>query len=114
MPETPRIDVGVIDSADPLELAGWWPQLLGGEVREDEDGDVELRGGPVNLLFLAVPGAKAGKNRLHLDLRTSDYAAAIARASDLGATPADDVYVGDRWRVLRDPEGSEFCIIRPT
>lgn len=115
MREIPHIEVGwvVIDCADPLGLAGWWQQLLGGDVREDDDGDAELRSGPVSLLFLAVPETKALKNRLHLDLRTSDYSAAIARASYLGATAADDVYVGDRWRVLRDPEGNEFCIIRP-
>ena len=52
------------------------------------------------------------KNRLHLDLRAGDYDAAVEAAIALGATPADDVYVGDDWRVLRDPEGNEFCIIR--
>ena len=81
----------------------------------DEDGDAELSGGPLPLLFLRVPEAKApsAKNRMHLDLRAADYDAAVARALALGATPADDVYRGDRWRVLRDPEGNEFCIIRP-
>lgn len=114
--EIPHVEVGwvVIDCADPLGLAQWWQQLIGGEVREDEDGDVALRGGPAELLFLAVPEAKSVKNRVHLDLRTTDYEAAIARATDLGATTADDVYVGNRWSVLRDPEGNEFCIIRPT
>ena len=102
-----------LDCSDPPALAGWWQQLLGGELHEDDDGDVSLRGGPVELIFLAVPDAKATKNRVHLDLRTSDYHAAIARAIALGASPADDIYVGDGWRVLRDPEGNEFCIIRP-
>ena len=37
----------------------------------------------------------------------------LARALALGATPADDVHRCDAWRVLRDPEGNEFCIIRP-
>lgn len=96
--EIPHVEVGwvVIDCADPLGLAQWWQQLIGGEVREDEDGDVALRGGPAELLFLAVPEAKSVKNRVHLDLRTTDYEAAIARATDLGATTADDVYVGNR------------------
>ena len=102
-----------IDCADPRALAAWWQQLLGGELHEDDDGDVALRGGPVELLFLAVPEAKITKNRLHFDLRTSDYETAIDRALSLGATPGDDIYVGDRWRVFRDPEGNEFCIIRP-
>jgi hypothetical protein len=109
------LEVGwvAIDCADPPALAGWWQQLVGGEVRADDDGDVALRGGPVELLFLAVPDSKATKNRLHLDLRTSDYGGAIDRAIALGALPGDDIYVGDRWRVFGDPEGNEFCIIRP-
>ena len=43
--------------------------------------------------------------------------AALAEATEqavaLGATQADDVYDGGRWQVLRDPEGNEFCILRP-
>ena len=27
--------------------------------------------------------------------------------------PADDVYDGGSWQVLRDPEGNEFCILKP-
>jgi predicted enzyme related to lactoylglutathione lyase len=53
------------------------------------------------------------KNRLHFDLHVEDFEAALARALSLGASPADDIFVGDRWRVFRDPEGNEFCIIRP-
>jgi Glyoxalase-like domain len=49
-----------------------------------------------------------------LDLRVTDYDSAVVRAKALGASPADDVYAGDRWQVLRDPDGNEFCIIRPT
>ena len=26
---------------------------------------------------------------------------------------ADDVYDGGDWQVLRDPEGNEFCLLRP-
>ena len=103
-----------VDCRDPAGLARWWSRLLGGEVEVDDNGVATLRvpGGPV-LDFGAVPEAKAGKNRLHLDLRSSDFAAAIEQALALGATRADDVYRGDRWRVLRDPEGNEFCILRP-
>ena len=50
---------------------------------------------------------------MHLDLRVKNYEEAIARAVSLGATSANDIYRGDEWKVLRDPEGNEFCIIRP-
>ncbi len=102
-----------IDCADPPGLARFWQQLLGGEVEVDEEGDAELTGGPVRLDFLRVPEHKTVKNRLHLDLRSDDYDAAVAHALDVGATRADDVYDGGNWQVLRDPEGNEFCILRP-
>jgi predicted enzyme related to lactoylglutathione lyase len=63
--------------------------------------------------FLRVPEAKSGKNRLHLDLRSTDLAEATEQALALGATRADDVYDGGDWQVLRDPEGNEFCLLRP-
>ncbi len=102
-----------IDSAKPQVLAAWWKQLLGGVTRVDDDGDVHLDAGPIPLLFLRVADPKMAKNRVHLDLRVTNYEEAVSRAMDLGATRADDVYGGDNWQVLRDPEGNEFCILRP-
>lgn len=102
-----------VDCADPPVLAAFWQRLLGGEVAVDDDGDVELVGGPVAIYFLRVPEPKTVKNRLHLDVRSLDFDAAVSFALDAGAIPADDVYDGGRWRVLRDPEGNEFCILRP-
>jgi predicted enzyme related to lactoylglutathione lyase len=109
------IEIGwiCVDCADPSSLAAWWQAMVGGETSVDDDGDVRLEGGPLPILFLRVPDQKQVKNRLHFDLRVDDYEAAIARAIDHGAEPADDIFAGERWRVLRDPEGNEFCIIRP-
>ncbi len=102
-----------IDCREPAELAGWWSRLLGGEVEVDADGDATLRTGGLAIDFLRVPEAKTVKNRLHLDLRSTDLAEATAQAEALGATRADDVYDGGRWQVMRDPEGNEFCFLRP-
>ena len=113
----PFLEVGVdclcIDSADPSALAAWWQRLVGGEARIDGDGDVLLKGAGVQLLFAAVPEAKRAKNRLHIDLRATDFESAVDAALALGAQRADDIYDGPRWQVLRDPEGNEFCILRP-
>ena len=103
-----------IDCHDHPELARWWRRLLGGEVEVDDDGDATLYTlDELTIDFLRVPEAKTAKNRLHLDLRTSDLGAAIEQAIALGATRADDVYDGGDWQVLRDPEGNEFCLLRP-
>jgi hypothetical protein len=113
------LDVGLAALAvdvtgDPAALARWWQGLVGGELEVDDDGDASLsvEGWP-RLDFLRVPDVKSVKNRLHLDLRATDFDAAVDAALAHGATPANDVYDGDRWQVLRDPEGNEFCILRP-
>jgi hypothetical protein len=115
--EAPAI-VGIaalaIDCTDPPGLARWWRRLLGGSVDVDPQGVATLHT-PDGLAidFLRVPEPKTGKNRLHLDLRSRDLATAIEQALALGATRADDIYAGGRWQVLRDPEGNEFCLLRP-
>jgi hypothetical protein len=76
-----------VDCHDPSGLARWWSRLLGGEVEVDDDGNATLR--------------------------STDLAEATAQAVALGATRADDLYDGGRWQVLRDPEGNEFCLLRP-
>ena len=102
-----------IDCADPPALARWWSRLLPGEVEVDDDGDATLRTGGLAIDFLRVPEAKTVKNRLHLDLRSTDLEEATRQAEALGATRADDIYDGGRWQVMRDPEGNEFCLLRP-
>ena len=106
-----------VDCHEPAGLARWWSRLLGGEVEVDADGDATLHTlhtpGGLAIDFARVPDTKTVKNRLHLDLRSTDLAEATTQALALGATRADDVYAGDRWQVLRDPEGNEFCLLRP-
>ncbi|AGS67254.1 VOC family protein [Streptomyces collinus] len=56
----------------------------------------------------------ARKNRLHLDLAGGPgWEDEVARLLALGATRAD-IGQGDvPWDVLADPEGNEFCVLRP-
>jgi hypothetical protein len=103
-----------IDCADPAGLARWWGRLLGGEVEVDDDGFATLHvPGGLSIDFARVPEAKTVKNRLHLDLHTTDLAEATRQVEALGATRADDIYDGGRWQVMRDPEGNELCLLRP-
>ena len=56
------------------------------------------------------------KNRVHLDLTTSagDRDQEIERLLALGARRVDVGQTGtESWTVLADPEGNEFCVIRP-
>ncbi|HWL38445.1 MAG TPA: VOC family protein [Frankiaceae bacterium] len=106
--------VSIDCTGDPTAIATWWQGLIGGDVVEQPEGYAELYApGFPCLQFLPTPDAKSVKNRLHLDLRSDDFDAAIEAALAHGATRADDVYAGGSWQVLRDPEGNEFCILRP-
>jgi len=82
-----RIQCLCIDTTDPAGLASFWEAALGWRRTYDKDEQVALEppegsreeGIAPDLLFLRVPEDKAGKNRLHLDLRPEDQAAEVAR-----------------------------------
>ena len=109
-----------VDCRDPYELARFWSVVTGWPVSDqDSPGDSEVAVEPAvpgvpELLFVRVPDAKAGKNRLHLDLvpraRTRDEE--VARLREAGATLVADQRgeSGRGWVVLADPEGNEFCV----
>ena len=111
-----------IDAADPAVLATFWQEALSWRRTHDTDDEVALEppehsmfeGVVPDLLFLRVPEVKAGKNRLHLDLRPDDQDAEVARLETLGARRVN-VGQGDgvSWVVMADPEGNEFCVLTP-
>ncbi|CAL8974805.1 hypothetical protein PROP_01526 [Propionicimonas sp. T2.31MG-18] len=67
------------------------------------------------ILFQQVPEAKAGKNRVHLDLRVTATGPDLDASRDaLLARGASYLHEGSegphRWYTMADPEGNEFCI----
>ena len=65
------------------------------------------------LFVQEVPEAKVAKNRLHLDVPIGDEEldAAIERVTGLGASLVEiRSHPGERWAVMQDPEGNEFCL----
>ena len=107
----------VVDAADPPRLAGFWAEVLGWERTDEDETGVEIsprHGGGPKLVFVPVPEAKPGKNRVHIDVNPTgcDQDEELARLRALGATGVD-VGQGDQtWYVLADPEGNEFCLLR--
>jgi len=106
----------VVDSRDPHALGRFWSAVLDQPVLF-EAGDEVIVGADKHaypgLCFVTVPEDKAIKNRLHIDLDPDDQEAEVARVLALGARRAD-VSQGDApWVVLADPEGNEFCVLRP-
>ena len=112
-----------VDCANAYDLSEWWKGLLGYvDLADDpnEPGHEEcLVLDPETghqILFIEVPDTKAGKNRLHFDLRprTGTRDDEVARVLAMGATEVADRRKpdGGGWVVLADPEGNEFCILR--
>jgi hypothetical protein len=132
----------VVDCADPAALAEFWADALGyvlepppegyGSWREwlvavgvpehlwnSRSAVVDPDGAGPRLFFQQVPEEKAGKNRVHLDVRVGGRGpdaralidAEVARLEGRGATRAWVVdEPNDYCVVLRDPEGNEFCV----
>ena len=110
------IDEVVIDCAQPGVLASFWAQVLGGEpVERDEAWWDLVPPGWTRLAFQKVPEAKTVKNRLHLDVLVEDIAAATAQAQASGAERVGAVQhdQAGAFQVLLDPEGNEWCLVRP-
>jgi predicted enzyme related to lactoylglutathione lyase len=114
-----RLHHVVIDTHDLPGLARFWTQALGWRVLSERDQEIVIGPdvtAPVGICFMPVTDAKTVKNRVHLDLTTSaaDRDAEIERLLALGARRVDIGQTGqESWTVLADPEGNEFCVVRP-
>lgn len=109
----------VVDAHDLPRLAQFWTQALGWVVLSEREREIVIGpdvNAPVGICFMPVADPKTVKNRLHLDLTTSaeDRDTEIERLLELGARRVDIGQTGEEtWTVLADPEGNEFCVIRP-
>ena len=109
----------VVDAHDLPGLARFWTQALGWSVLSERDREIVIGPddhAPVGMCFMPVDEQKTVKNRVHIDLTTSagDRDQEIERLIMLGARRVDIGQTGkESWTVLADPEGNEFCVIRP-
>jgi glyoxalase superfamily protein len=98
-----------LDAADPERLGPFWAAVLGRTWKARGGGDGVLTGPTARhtIWVNRVPEAKAVKHRVHFDI----YAGDLAGLEALGATVAERM---DRWTVMADPEGGDFCaFLRP-
>lgn len=109
-----------IDARDCRRVARFWGEALGWVIVEEKAEAVYLvppdvvgkPGSVPGLLIFRSPDVKVAKNRVHLDLRPDDQHVEISRLEDLGATRVDIGQSGqERWVVMADPEGNEFCVL---
>ncbi|MGY0237035.1 VOC family protein [Longispora urticae] len=109
----------VIDAHDLPGLARFWARVLRWQVLSEREREVVIgpdEAAPVGICFMPVTGEKRVKNRLHLDLTSGadDRQDEIGRVLALGARRVEIGQTGtESWVVLADPEGNEFCVVRP-
>jgi hypothetical protein len=134
-----------VDCVDPAALSRFWAEALGYVLNPPPEGHdsweswlaamgipesqwnsasalIDPDGEGPRMYFQRVPEDKAGKNRLHLDVRVGDVRTPaeerrraiepeVDRLVALGATvvgPKEER--GEFWVVMQDPEGNEFCL----
>lgn len=114
---------------DPPEGFATWPEALQAwGVPESEWNSasalVDPQGVGPRFYFQRLPTPKPEKNRVHVDLEVgggpdvpreeSDpkIDAEVERLTALGATRIrEGEELGQRWVVMQDPEGNEFCVV---
>jgi hypothetical protein len=103
----------VVDSADAAAQAEWWAGVYDAEITHHKAGWStvdKVTGMPILTMdFVEVPEPKTVKNRIHWNVT----AAAIEPLVDAGATVLRACDDEVDWTVLADPEGNEFCVLRP-
>jgi len=124
------------DCADPARLAAFWASALGYVIQQPPEGFaswpefltsigvpesewdtrsacVDPAGAGPRLFFQQVPEPKTAKNRVHLDVNVGRdrVDAEVERLVAAGAARVrEHAEAGDRWVVMADPEGNEFCV----
>jgi predicted enzyme related to lactoylglutathione lyase len=97
----------------------FWAQVLDWSILSEREREVVIgadEAASVWVCFMPVTEVKTVKNRLQLDLNPGpdDRDAEIERILALGARRVNIGQTGaESWTVLADPEGNEFCVLRP-
>jgi Glyoxalase-like domain len=118
-----RMSELVLKSRDPEVLARFWCEVLDFIVLEREAGiliEIGPRegfgGSQPTIILLRSDEPKSGPARLHIDVNPTDRDQ-DAELKRLLAAGAELVDIGQpaqaSWHVLADPEGNEFCLLKP-
>ena len=111
--------IGALAGDGSQEVGHFWRDALGWPLVWDQDEETAIRapdGGPKFSWGGPPVAPKTGKNRLRFTIapmHSEDQQAEVERLVALGATRID-IGQGDVPRVvMADPDGNEFCVLRP-
>lgn len=109
-----KVHAITIDTADPQKLAAWWSEALGIAIGADYGMIVQLAASPAvpPLQFQKIDDVPTQRNRVHVDLKTSDLDGETARLVGLGATAVQKFESPQiRYTTLTDPDGNKFDLV---
>lgn len=110
-----------LDCPDPHSLAAFYQSIVGGTIKESTASDEWVRlqaAGGTDIGFQRVvdyiapewPGGTP--QQAHLDFDVDDLDEGEAAVLGIGAKKASVQPCPDEWRVLLDPAGHPFCIVK--
>ncbi len=107
----------VVDAHDLPALARFWAQALGWRILSEREQEVVIgpdEAAPVGMCFMPVSDVKTVKNRVHwTSAGSTAVVAEIERLLALGARRVDMGQKAPSPGPVADPEGNEFCVVRP-
>lgn len=121
MPLRMKLTAITLDCPDPLALAAFYQRATGLEPHPGSDADFAGLSGEDGLFigFQRVDDHRAPRwpdqsvpQQIHLDFAVEDLDEAEARLLELGAGKPGHQPDEQRWRVLTDPAGHPFCLVR--
>ena len=111
-----RVGSVVIDCNDFAAMLAFWSAALGYVPRDEPEEDWAILRDPadvgVQVSLQRVPEPRIGKNRLHLDLYTTDLEGEIERLLSIGARRYQrEAEPGEDFVTLEDPEHNLFDVV---
>lgn len=110
-----KIHAVTIDTSNPQKLAAWWSEALGVPIGNDYGQIVQLAA-PSSFppfQFQKAEDLPSQRNRVHVDLKTSDLDGETDRLTALGATVVQKFELPQiRYTTLTDPDGNTFDLVQ--
>jgi Glyoxalase-like domain len=116
-----KFALAALDCPDPMELAKFYQQIVGGELVSETPASDWVRletGTGCNIGFQRAPRYQAPEwpdglpQQAHLDLDVDDLDTAEAQIIAIGARKTEIQPMPNEWRVYLDPAGHPFCLIQ--
>lgn len=110
-----KIHAITIDTANPQKLAAWWSEVLGIAIANDYGAIVQLASSTAvpPFQFQKIDDVPTQRNRVHVDLKTSDLEGETTRLVALGATVVQKFELPQiRYTTLTDLDGNKFDLIQ--